>query len=206
MFGNDKNASSHYLLCCDSHICSTVDLCRLLKSIYYQKSLTGFPWHGNTIIFNHSQLHFDIVSLHRKSNKRDRNWFIFLQNDVLTWSVSVIKQLKFFEIALAFYLGFSRKRFKRRFLFFQCFRHCGAESKLPASYGLARSCPTLIVCRSPVRISAWTLCIYTDITSGCPKTLQSNARMTPQLGPNHFQIFSNWSLTNHLQFDIRVQL
>ena len=67
--------------------------------------------------------------------------------------------------------------------------------------GVDRTCSTLVVCKSPVRISVWTFCIYTDIASGCPKTLQSHAGMIPQMGHNHFQIVSNWSTNNlHLKF------
>jgi hypothetical protein len=117
-----------------------------------------------------------------------------------------------------------------------------------------RTCPTFIVCRSPVRIWAWRFCIYTDIASGFPKTLQSNAGMILQMGlnyswfqtsavlcmlyvffwviprrlnficrrsgtlclfrlhrqvgvewHNYFQIVSNLSSTNHLQFKISSQ-
>ena len=55
--------------------------------------------------------------------------------------------------------------------------------------GVDPTCPAFIVCKSPIRISAWTFCIYTDIASGYPKTLQSNAGMIPQMGHNHFKSF-----------------
>jgi len=50
-FGNDKNAFSHYLLCCANHICSDIDLCKLFKGTYYQKRVNwlSVTWHHHNL-------------------------------------------------------------------------------------------------------------------------------------------------------------
>jgi hypothetical protein len=137
---------------------------------------------------------------------------------------------------------------------FQMFPSFWCGKQVARELRVDRTCPTFIVCRSPFRISGWTFCIYTDIASGCPKTLQSSAGMILQMGHNYswfqtfavfcmlydsfrviprrlnficrrfgtlclfhlhrqvgvewhnyFQIISNLSSNNHLQFEIRSQ-